>query len=62
MTRLDDAIAHLSAALVQSIPSDDQIIMGHVRDALALLRAERDVRRESERDYAEWARQTECHD
>jgi len=28
---------HLSAALAQSIESDDQIIMQHVRDAYALL-------------------------
>lgn len=62
MTRLDDAISHLTTALRQALPTDDAIIVGHMRDALALLRAERDVRRESERDYAEWARQTECHD
>lgn len=57
MTRLEDAIAHLSAALVQSIPSDDQIIMGHVRDALALLRehraAERAYDADAERRHAE---------
>lgn len=28
---------HLYAAMVQSIPSDDQIIMDHVRDAYDLL-------------------------
>lgn len=34
---ITEALAHLGAALVQSIPSDDQIIMGHVRDAYRLL-------------------------
>lgn len=38
MTREQEAIllqiiGHLGAAIVQSIPSDDQIIMGHVGDA-----------------------------
>ena len=27
---------HLGAAVAQSIPEDDQIIMGHVRDALEI--------------------------
>lgn len=33
MTHIDELIGHLGAALVQSIPSDDQIIMNHVREA-----------------------------
>ncbi len=38
MTREQEAlllqiIGHLGAAIVQSIPSDDQIVMDHVRDA-----------------------------
>lgn len=56
MTRLDDAISHLACALGQALPTDDAIIVGHMREALALLRAERDVR------GAEWARQTEVSD
>lgn len=32
--RLIEIYAHLQTAVVQSLPSDDQIIMGHVRDAL----------------------------
>jgi len=32
--RLMEIYAHLKTAVVQSLPSDDQIIMGHVRDAL----------------------------
>lgn len=31
-----EIIGHLGAADVQSLPSDDQIIMGHVRDAYTL--------------------------
>lgn len=30
---LDEIVAHLGAAISQSLPSDDQIIMGHVRSA-----------------------------
>lgn len=45
MSRLDDAIGHLASAVGQSLPTDDQIIIGHVRDALELLRAERDTRK-----------------
>ena len=30
---LEDAYGHVAAAELQSIPSDDQIIAGHVRDA-----------------------------
>jgi hypothetical protein len=34
-----DAWAHLAGALAQSISSDDQIIIGHMRDAADLLHA-----------------------
>ena len=34
---LFEARTHLYIALVQSLPSDDQIIIGHIRDALRLL-------------------------
>lgn len=34
---LEEAIAHLGAAISQSVPSDDQIIMGHVQTAHSLL-------------------------
>lgn len=34
---LREIYGHLGAAETQSIPSDDQIIMGHVRDALAMV-------------------------
>lgn len=41
MTDIDrrflEIIGHLGAALIQQAPSDDKIIMGHVRDAHALL-------------------------
>ena len=32
-----EAMSHLGAALAQSIESDDQVIMQHVRDAYVLL-------------------------
>lgn len=32
---LEDIRSHLSAALAQTVPSDDQIIIGHVRTASA---------------------------
>jgi hypothetical protein len=32
---LEEIISHLGTAIGQSIPSDDQIIMDHVRQALA---------------------------
>ena len=32
-----DAWAHLACALSQSIPSDDPIIIGHMRDAATIL-------------------------
>jgi hypothetical protein len=48
---LDEAIAHLGAALIQSLPSDDQIIMGHVKTAHDILtvisRAQRAAKREN---------------
>ncbi len=34
---LEDAVAHLGAAIMQSIPKDDQIIMDHVKAAHAIL-------------------------
>ena len=37
LTKSIEARDHLSAALAQSIESDDQIIMQHVRDAYVLL-------------------------
>lgn len=33
-----EIIGHLGAAVMQSVPSDDQIIMGHVRSALGMAR------------------------
>jgi hypothetical protein len=38
--RIREAYSHLGAALMQTAPSDDQIIMGHVRSAHELLEAE----------------------
>lgn len=32
------ALSHLQCAEAQSIPSDDQIIIGHIRTAIALLK------------------------
>ena len=32
-TQLLEIMGHLGAALIQQAPSDDQIIMGHVREA-----------------------------
>ena len=34
---IEEAAAHLYAALAQSAPSDDEIIIGHIRNALILL-------------------------
>lgn len=53
MARLDDAISHLSCALGQVVPSDDAIIVGHMRDALELLRTEEAVRAVRARDEYE---------
>lgn len=36
---LEEALAHLGAAIMQSTPHDDQIIMDHVKSAHALLQA-----------------------
>ena len=38
--RLEEAMGELGAALVQALHSDDQIIMGHVERAHALIREE----------------------
>jgi len=38
--RIEEAFGHLAGALMQAIPSDDQIIIGHMRDARDLLQAE----------------------
>ncbi len=38
--RTAEARSHLRVALLQVVPSDDEIIMGHMRDALALLGGE----------------------
>jgi hypothetical protein len=35
---IEEAIKHLAAAIAQSCPADDQIIMQHVRDAYAALK------------------------
>lgn len=35
--QLRDARSHLYVALVQSLPSDEPVILGHVREALLLL-------------------------
>lgn len=34
---LEEAVGHLGAAIQQSLPSDDQIIMDHVKAAHAIL-------------------------
>ena len=36
---VDEIVAHLDVADRQSLPSDDQIIMGHLRAALTLARS-----------------------
>lgn len=45
-----EAMSHLGAAIMQSVPEDDQLIMGHVRDAHALLSAAWRAQRKAERD------------
>ncbi len=40
MDRILEAMGELGAALVQSVPTDDQIIMDHVRRAHALIEQE----------------------
>lgn len=37
-TELDEVIAHLGAAIIQSISTDDQIIMDHVKSAHEILK------------------------
>jgi hypothetical protein len=37
-SKLEEAIGHLGAAIVQSSPKDDQIILGHIREAHAILK------------------------
>jgi len=37
-TLVDEVAAHLKCALLQSIPSDDQIILDHIRDSVQLLK------------------------
>lgn len=34
---LEEAMAHLGAAIIQSVPADDQIIMDHVKAAHTIL-------------------------
>ena len=38
LVEIDDAIAHLGASITQSLPSDDQIIMAHVRSAYEIMK------------------------
>ena len=45
---LEDAYGHVAAAELQSISSDDQIIAGHVRDAVGLLKGAMECLREIE--------------
>jgi hypothetical protein len=45
MDRIEQALAHLGAAIVQIAPSDDQIICDHLRAAHALVLAEFRARR-----------------
>lgn len=41
MNEIEEAIGHLGAAMAQQSPSDDKIIMDHVRAAHDLLRRAR---------------------
>jgi hypothetical protein len=45
---LDNVIAHIQVAILQSIPADDQIIMDHVRKAHDLAIALRSEMRNAE--------------
>jgi hypothetical protein len=36
--KLEEAIGHLGAALMQASPKDDQIIIGHIQEAHAILK------------------------
>lgn len=40
MDRIEEAFSHLAGALMQALPSDDQIIIRHMQEAHDLLRAE----------------------
>lgn len=40
LQNIEDAMGHLRTAISQSLPTDDQIIMDHVKEAHALLKAE----------------------
>jgi len=48
-TAIEAACAHLGAAVVQSIPADDQIIMDHVRAAYEILKVVQDADRQLEK-------------
>ena len=55
--RLERAQGHLGAAQVQRIPSDDQIIAGHVDDARdILLDVLRELRRQAADPVIDWPR------
>lgn len=43
---LEEALAHLGAAISQSLPSDDQIIMDHVKEAHKLVQVVTRTQRE----------------
>ena len=47
-TAIEAACAHLGAAVVQSIPADDQIIMDHVRATYEILKVVRDADRKND--------------
>ncbi len=47
-TAIETACAHLGAAIVQSCPSDDQIIMDHVKAAHEILKVVRAGDRKAE--------------
>ena len=46
-TIIQKARGHLGSAIIQSIPSDDQIIMDHVKAAYALLEFTPDIKQET---------------
>ncbi len=50
MTAIEAAVGHLGAAIVQSSPKDDQIIMDHVRCAYEILKVVRDADRKNGHD------------
>ncbi len=47
MTAIEAAVGHLGAAIIQSIPKDDQIIMDHVRCAYEILKVVREADRKN---------------